>query len=108
MTNPGVIDSDYRGEVKVVLANVGDQAYRVEQGDRIAQFIIEKIDNSEVQEVTQLDDTVRGDQRFGSSDTTIDQRGTGQKAKPHMKINEISARASWQFYRRRKTTSILR
>jgi len=41
-TNAGVIDSDYRGEVKVVLANLGDQPYRVEKGDRIAQLIIEK------------------------------------------------------------------
>jgi len=40
MTNAGVIDSDYRGEVKVVLANLGDQRYRVEKGDRIAQLII--------------------------------------------------------------------
>jgi len=42
MTNTGVIDSDYRGEVKVVLANLGDQPYQVEKGDRIAQLIIEK------------------------------------------------------------------
>jgi len=41
-TNAGVIDSDYRGEVKLVLANLGDQPYRVEKGDRIAQLIIAK------------------------------------------------------------------
>ena len=58
-TNAVVIDSDYRGEVKVVLANLGDQPYRVEKGDRIAQLIIEKIDSRELQEVTQLDDTER-------------------------------------------------
>jgi len=44
-TNAGVIDSDYRGEVKVVLANLGDQPSRVEKGDPIARLIIEKIDN---------------------------------------------------------------
>jgi len=44
MTNAGVIDSDYRGEVKVVLANLGAQPYRVKKGDRIAQLIIEKFD----------------------------------------------------------------
>ena len=55
MTNGGVIDSDYRGEVDVVLANLGDQTYRVEKGDRIAQLIIEKIDNRELQEVNQLE-----------------------------------------------------
>jgi len=57
MTNAGVIESDNRGEVKVVLANLGDQPYRLEQGDRIAQLIIEKINKRELQEVTQLDDT---------------------------------------------------
>jgi len=56
-TNAGVIDSDYRGEVKVVLANQGDQPYRMEKGDQIAQLIIKQIDNTELQEVTQLDDT---------------------------------------------------
>ena len=56
-TNGGVIDSDYRGEVNVVLANLRDPPYRVEKGDRIAQLIIKKIDNRELQEVTQLDDT---------------------------------------------------
>jgi len=108
MTNAGVIDSDYRGEVKVVLANLGDQLYRVEKGDRIAQLIIEKFDNRELQEVTQLDDTERGDQGFGSSDTTMDQRVTDQKANAHMEINEILARAFGQFYPRGETTGILR
>jgi len=108
MTNAGVIDSDYRGEVKVVLANIGDQPYRVEKGDRIAQLIIVKFDNRELQEVTQFDDTKRGDQGFESSDTTMDQRVTGQKATAHMEINELSARAFGQFYRRGETTGILR
>jgi len=94
--------------VKVVLANLGDQPYRVEKGDRIAQLIINKIDNRELQEVTQLDETKREDQGFGSSNTTMDQRVRGQKAKPNMEINEISARAFGQFYRRGETTGILR
>jgi len=108
MTNAGVIDSDYGGEVKVVLANLGDQPYRVEKGDRIAQLMIEKFDNRELQEVTQLDDTEREDQGFGSSDTTMHLRVTGQKAKAHIEINKISARAFGQFYRCGETTGILR
>ena len=108
MTNTGVIDSDYRGEVKVVLANLGDQPYRVEKGDQIAQLIIETIDNRELQEVTPLDNTKRGDQAFGSSNTTMDQEDKNQKAKPKMEINEILARALGQFYRRGETTGILR
>jgi len=107
-TNAGVIDSNYRGEVKVVLANLGDQPYRVEKGDRIAQLIIEKIDNRELQEVTQLDDTEREDQGLASSNTTQDQEVKGQKAKPKIEINKISARAFGQFYRRGEATGLLR
>jgi len=108
MTNAGVIDSDYRGDVKVVLANLGDQPYRVEKGDRIAQLIIAKIDNRELQEVTQLDDTQRGEKGLGSSNTTMEQEVKGRKAKAKMEINKISARAFGPFYRRGDTTGILR
>jgi len=108
MTKAGVIDFEYRGEVKVVLANLGDEPYRVEKGDRIAKLIIEKIDKRELQEVTQLDDTERGEQGFGSSNTTIDQEVTGRKAKWNLEINEISARAFARFDRRGETTGILR
>jgi len=106
-TNAGVIDSDYRGQVKGFLANLGDEPYRVEKGDRIAQLIIEKIDHREVQEATQLDDTERGDQGFGSSNTTMDQRVKGLKAKPRMEINEIWAKAFGHFDRTGATTGIL-
>jgi len=52
----------------------------VEKGDWIAQLNIEKIKNRELQEVTQLDDTKRGDQGFGSSNTTMDKRVKGKSA----------------------------
>jgi len=91
----------------VVLANLGDQPYRVEKGDRIAQLIIENIDNRELQEVTQLDDTKRGHQGFGSSNTTMDQEVKDHTVKPPMEINEISAKAFRQFYHRGETTGIL-
>jgi len=68
----------------VVLANLGDQPYRVEKAHQIAQLIIEKIDNRELPEVTQLEETERGDEGFGSSNTTMDQKVRGQKAKPNM------------------------
>jgi len=55
-----------------------------------------------------LDDTERGDQGFGSSETTMDQEVKGQRAKQKLEINEISARAFGQFYRRGETTGILR
>jgi len=63
-TNAAVLDSDYRGEVKMVPATLGEQPYQVEKGNQIAQLMIEKIDNRELQEVTQLDDTERADQGF--------------------------------------------
>ena len=63
----GVVDSDYCGEVGVVLFNHGDQDFEVKMGDRIAQLILEKIDTPPVEEVQGLDDTVRGSGGFGST-----------------------------------------
>ena len=56
----GVVDSDYRGEVGVVLFNHGDQDFEVKMGDRIARLVLEKIDTPPVEEVQGLDSTVRG------------------------------------------------
>ncbi|CAN6675074.1 deoxyuridine 5'-triphosphate nucleotidohydrolase [Trichomonascus vanleenenianus] len=66
-TGAGVIDSDYRGEVRVLLFNHSDDAYRIEKGDRIAQLILEQIVNPEVQVVETLSETVRGAGGFGST-----------------------------------------
>ena len=63
----GVVDSDYRGKVGVVLFNHGDQDFVVKMGDRIAQLILEKIDTPPVEEVQGLDNTVRGTGGFGST-----------------------------------------
>ncbi len=65
----GVIDSDYRGPVGVVLFNFSDSDFMAAQGERIAQLILEKIATPEVQEVTDLDETARGDGGFGSTGT---------------------------------------
>jgi len=108
MTNAGVIISDYRGQVKVVLANLGDQPYRVEYEDRIAQRIIEMIDNRELQEVILWDDTKRAGQGFVSSNATMDQEVKGQSAKPRIEINDRLARVFTQFYHSGETMGILR
>ena len=63
----GVIDSSYRGEVKVLIHNVGNKTVEINKGDRIAQLIIEKIELPEVVEVTDLEDTERGKGGFGST-----------------------------------------
>ena len=106
-TNTGVFDADYTGEVKVVLVNQGDQPYRVEKGDRIAQLIIEKINNQELQEVVELDNTKRGTQGFGSFNIK-DQESNDQSVKPRVQIKEISARAFGKFYRRGEEVGILK
>lgn len=63
----GVIDEDYRGEISVILLNTGDAPLQVNQGDRIAQLIIERILTPAVAVVDALDDTARGDGAFGST-----------------------------------------
>lgn len=63
----GVIDSDYRGPLGVILFNFSDQDFKIQEGDRIAQLIIEKISTPEVEEVEELDDTVRASGGFGST-----------------------------------------
>ena len=63
----GVIDSDYRGPVGVVMFNFSDMDFNVSQGDRIAQLIIEKIAMLDVVKVEDLDDTSRGAGGFGST-----------------------------------------
>lgn len=63
----GVIDFDYRSEVKVILYNSGDQHFFIKTGDRIAQLIIEKIETPDVALVLELDETARGAGGFGST-----------------------------------------
>ena len=63
----GVIDPDYRGNVGVILFNFGKQIFQVKKGDRIAQLILERIYNAELEEVQFLDITERGSHGFGSS-----------------------------------------
>jgi dUTP pyrophosphatase len=63
----GVIDADYRGEVKVILYNFGEHPFVIQKGDRIAQLIIEKNETPDVMIVADIGDTVRGDSGFGST-----------------------------------------
>ncbi|GMT22845.1 hypothetical protein PFISCL1PPCAC_14142 [Pristionchus fissidentatus] len=63
----GVIDSDYRGELRVLLFNFSDVDFEVKEGDRIAQLICEKISQVNYVEVESLEDTQRGDGGFGST-----------------------------------------
>lgn len=63
----GVIDRSYTGEVKVILQNLGSEPFLGRRGDRIAQLILEKIETVPVQEVIELQSSLRGDAGFGST-----------------------------------------
>lgn len=67
LNSPGTIDSDYRGEISVILANFSKQDFTVKNGDRIAQIVLNKVERIEWSVVYQLDDTERGDGGFGST-----------------------------------------
>ncbi len=64
---PGTIDADYRGEIQVLLINLGDQAFCVRRGDRIAQMVVAPVTLAHYQEVENLDTTQRGSDGFGST-----------------------------------------
>ena len=65
LNTPGTIDADYRGEIGVILVNLSDQDFVVEDGERIAQMVIARHEQAEWQEVEVLDDTERGAGGFG-------------------------------------------
>ena len=67
LNTPGTIDSDYRGEVKVILANLGDAPFAIARGDRIAQLVPAIVLRASVGEVDALEDTARGAGGFGST-----------------------------------------
>ena len=67
LNTPGTIDSDYRGEVKVILANLGEEDFVINTGDRIAQIVVAPVTQGIMCEVEALDDTDRGTGGFGST-----------------------------------------
>jgi dUTP pyrophosphatase len=67
LNTPGTVDSDYRGEVKVILANLGDEEFAIERGDRIAQLVVAPVTHATMIEVDVLDETARGAGGFGST-----------------------------------------
>jgi dUTP pyrophosphatase len=67
LNTPGTIDHDYRGEVKVILANLGDQPFDITRGDRIAQLVPAPVQRAMLDEVDDLDETDRGSGGFGST-----------------------------------------
>jgi len=67
LNTPGTIDSDYRGEVKVILANLGEAPFPIARGERIAQLVPAAVQHATLDEVASLDETLRGAGGFGST-----------------------------------------
>ena len=69
LNTPGTIDADYRGEIKVILINLNNKNFVIEKGLRIAQMVVCPIIQAELEEVDELNNTVRGKDGFGSTGT---------------------------------------
>lgn len=67
LNTPGTIDSDYRGEVKVLLINLGDEDFTVTRGMRIAQMVVAPVTQARIAEITETSETARGAGGFGST-----------------------------------------
>lgn len=74
---PGTIDSDYRGEVKILLINLGKEPFVIDRGDRIAQMVTAAVVQAQLHSVTSLDDTARGADGFGSTGQASPLKGSG-------------------------------
>ncbi|WIM37830.1 dUTP diphosphatase [Paenibacillus sp. PK4536] len=69
LNTPGTIDADYRGEIKVLLINLGEEAFAIDRGERIAQMVFQIVPEVDLIEVQQLSETVRGVGGFGHTGT---------------------------------------
>ena len=69
LNTPGTIDADYRGEIKVVLINLGQKSFKVQKGLRIAQMVVCPVVQAQLEEVDDLNETERGKGGFGSTGT---------------------------------------
>ena len=67
LNTPGTIDSDYRGEIKVIIFNHGNKEFTVNNNDRIAQMILTPVVKMELEEIENLPETIRGENGFGST-----------------------------------------
>lgn len=65
LNSPGTVDADFRGEVKIILTNLGSETFQVQRGDRIAQMVIAKVERAQIEVVSELSDSKRGSGGFG-------------------------------------------
>jgi dUTP pyrophosphatase len=82
LNSPGTIDCDYRGEVGVLLANLGEAPFQIARGDRIAQLVVTRVERASLREAKALGATARGAAGFGSTGRAINPRPRGRSPKP--------------------------
>jgi len=70
LNSPGTIDADYRGEIKVILMNLGGDSVTIDRGDRIAQLVIAPVTRVVIEEIDEVEETTRGEGGFGSTGTS--------------------------------------
>jgi dUTP pyrophosphatase len=85
LNSPGTIDSDYRGEVRVILANLGQAPFEIRRGERIAQLVISPVTHAELIEVGEVSGTARGDGGFGSTGKTAPNENARSRKRPRKK-----------------------
>jgi len=78
VNSPGTIDADYRGEVRIIMINHGDDEFVIQSGDRIAQLVVAPVCQAVLEEVDELDDTARGAGGFGHTGKNGEQREKNQ------------------------------
>lgn len=96
LNSPGTIDSDYRGEVRIILANLGQAPFEVRRGDRIAQLVVSPVIHATFVEVSVVSNTLRGDGGFGSTGKTTANENAGSRKSPTQKKSMPSGAAPRQ------------
>lgn len=79
LNSPGTIDSDYRGEVRIILANLGQAPFEVRRGERIAQLVVSPVTRAAFVEVDEVSDTLRGKGGFGSTGKAAANENAGSR-----------------------------
>ena len=94
LNSPGTIDSDYRGEVQVLLINLGAQAWEIERGERIAQLVLARVEQASLVITVKLGDTARGAGGFGSTGTAKRAAVSGAERLVAKKVARTAARTA--------------
>lgn len=108
LNSPGTIDCDYRGEVKVILVNLGEKAFVVQRGERIAQMVIATVTRATLKEVSTARGTARGAGGFGSTGVAVVRQAGGAKGKRPAKRAAAKKKKLVAFPRRQAPNRSLR